>query len=1140
MMVLLSVLALGLLSLSSITLRASTAGASMATAKANARLALTMALSDLQKYTGPDQRITADGARDSDPARRRWVGAWKTTATQGKSEVPVVNWDSGTSALLDARSGGTTSNDLFQGWLVSGWPNVGTERVKLVNTGSVQDPTQAVEVPLVSLSDGTRRQGSMAYWVSDESEKAAFGIPDYLIGKQPSSPGDEGYKRMMMPQNVGMEVLTGLESYQTAPALNLEKAFDPKQAALAGSWGKDPLKTYFHSIAATSHTLLADTIRSGLKRDLSVYFENGGASARDGLLPKIDDTTPLLEGSKRQSQGPRLGVLRTWAKLADEVGSDGSITPRGSAATTSLGYNQGNLLPFTKLPSMQAANVPIGPVMASVQMYTRFSYVRGYMVTNLYPRVVLWNPYNVKLKASAYSVDLNFSFSDDGKIVKKDGTLMGENYDYTPRGNKEYRPRLNIEPTEFEPGEALLFTPKIGTPNIGGNSMQLANRTSGGDNLLSAKTDPATMSNFYVTLRTIPGITVADLPATFNHNEGGYYWVDGMDWYENNTGNGMKASLHLGAATSYSAMMSNPVLQYVDMDNWKRAYQGRFNPGRWRVGGLEPLYDYETTQTMLPWSRTCYGYRYKWPVEVNPYDLSGTSGNRYWEAAVQSDYNLRAPFCYRSPYDNITDNGESHHWYMWGPFCTDSTQSLDYNSTELACWKNSNGYFRTSPFFGASKASANHVYPKYDVPFHDERVVSVGTFQHAPLTPFVWHPAYAVGSSWVPANLKDRSRSADTPSQVSGQWSSEVTYLPSWYRQTLGSDETVYDLAYEANYELWDRYYLSGSLASERPGFVQQPTVNRLPNSRLVPRGDTRMDINRLNDYYQAASQVMLAGGFNVNSTNVDAWKAVLASLRDIAVPSKDSGSGGGGSGTPFSRFASPAGASVEPTNSYKADGWAGYRKLTDDQIGTLATNIVTVIRERGPFLSVSDFVNRRLVAAGTDSKSDQGLMGALDDAIARSGLNKDLLSGDALFRMAGFGLASYEPGNNQPAWAETSHVTKKGNGSTAFSKAAGMPGFLQQGDILQSLGSTLTARGDTFRVRAYGEARDSTNSVTARAWCEAVVQRFPEYVDPSNAPELPAFASTGAVSSSVTEVNRKFGRRYQVVSFRWMQQSEI
>lgn len=59
LMILLTVIAVGLLTLSSISLRSSSQGSSMATARANARLALMLALGDIQAKTGPDTRITA-------------------------------------------------------------------------------------------------------------------------------------------------------------------------------------------------------------------------------------------------------------------------------------------------------------------------------------------------------------------------------------------------------------------------------------------------------------------------------------------------------------------------------------------------------------------------------------------------------------------------------------------------------------------------------------------------------------------------------------------------------------------------------------------------------------------------------------------------------------------------------------------------------------------------------------------------------------------------------------------------------------------------------------------------------------------------------------------------------------------------
>ena len=98
--------------------------------------------------------------------------------------------------------------------------------------------------------------------------------------------------------------------------------------------------------------------------------------------------------------------------------------------------------------------------------------------------------------------------------------------------------------------------------------------------------------------------------------------------------------------------------------------------------------------------------------------------------------------------------------------------------------------------------------------------------------------------------------------------------------------------------------------------------------------------------------------------------------------------------------------------------------------------------------------------------------------------------------------------------------------------RSTGIPGWITQADLLQVLGPSLAVRSDTFRIRTYGEALDEQGKVIAKAWCEAVVQRMPEYVDPANA----------AVErdTALTPVNQRFGRRFNVVSFRWLSPQEI
>ena len=98
---------------------------------------------------------------------------------------------------------------------------------------------------------------------------------------------------------------------------------------------------------------------------------------------------------------------------------------------------------------------------------------------------------------------------------------------------------------------------------------------------------------------------------------------------------------------------------------------------------------------------------------------------------------------------------------------------------------------------------------------------------------------------------------------------------------------------------------------------------------------------------------------------------------------------------------------------------------------------------------------------------------------------------------------------------------------------AAGAPGYLTQGDLLSPLAPVLSSRSDTFVIRSYGDRKDPlSETVTSRAFLEAVVQRVPDFVDPS------ANDPSDAIEELDEEgLNRRFGRQYRIVSLTWLDQ---
>jgi hypothetical protein len=171
--------------------------------------------------------------------------------------------------------------------------------------------------------------------------------------------------------------------------------------------------------------------------------------------------------------------------------------------------------------------------------------------------------------------------------------------------------------------------------------------------------------------------------------------------------------------------------------------------------------------------------------------------------------------------------------------------------------------------------------------------------------------------------------------------------------------------------------------------------------------------------------------------------------------------------------------------------------------------------------MSISDFVNRQ-VSSNTTLNASGALQSALDTLAATSSM-----------KTSAGGLVPQDPADT--GWNGVPILMGDADLSDRLT-TEGIAGDIRQADVLRALAPRLSARTDTFRIRSYGEVRDADDKIIASATCEAVVQRLPEYVDPDNNDPWDDDSKT----STLNQMNQEYGRRFKIISFRWLDDKEV
>ncbi|QJE96081.1 hypothetical protein [Luteolibacter luteus] len=1187
LLMLLTLIVFGLLGLSSIELQRTGRESYAAVARANARLALAEAIGQLQRHAGPDQRVTATAEILGDQiAQPHWTGVWRSTLADG---TPVLKRDDLNGGLRDTRqSEGVNREGKALAWLVSGAAKPsdrpGKDHVTLVGSGSVDSAKPAVQVEKLALEDEHGdATGHYAWWTGDLGVRANISTsdPHAAVAAQPADPGNGGMYRVMASQAADASMMGAGAKFDEGE----ERRLASRGTATLSSAGKSWSREHAFDFTVESSGVLADVASGGLKRDLTAYFQstgnipeipNAGGLRDDDALVGVDADQQKSSVSPRHARSaPRFGVLRDWVRATTSFnrGDAPSRLPELDTSAAGLSRNlalanesavklAGNHLSSLQPILVEATNFTHMSTYVHIDGATKIFQIRQLM----YPRVVLWNPYNVRMKsdrmiamiqgngrqemwtenfnannlpAYAFRKETQWLMFEGGRSTAFNGAgsiMNSEGYNDPYMGSYYF----SVPSTTFEPGECLVFSPSHSAEYDGLSAYRLGSYDLA-NNDLACNVPPDPSRCYYVSASEIGG-GINFQPIKYWYAPTPYWSSGGRNGVENQSDDTRVILKSMGNRSKVTFEEFDALPQVAVVSASLQFGAGREPRIAWSNYERMPIQLLDRASpkpTDIPNVRTREGIRLRW-FDEHPSNLLGSgklSGTPHFEEALLANWNPRASFVIRSPWENVAGTlpttGSGGGPWFFGAYTRDLFD-------QAVSWPEQvpvphDGRYCGNPFGTPQEGTGRYVL--FDVPRNETGVISLAQLQHAKISDLIWHPSNAIGNSLVDPRLgngenQGMSRTAAIASnpasaQLGGfherdlGWSSDsqrsggdggwALAARSILANAPAQDNLVYDLSFEVNRTLWDRYYLSSGNEVQKTAFMGDPEGEPLPNGRmkLAPATRGTADTAGISDFHRAAYHLMVDGAFNVNSTRVEAWKALLASTRR-------SGYGKEG-GIPFPRVLNAPGGAWKTGQMVDGDeAWAGHRELTEGEIDTLAQAIVQEVKLRGPFLSMADFVNRRL------AEDETGRMGALQAAIERANLNRSLISAFPLDNK--HSLPDYQhPDNIQDA-------TRLEQTLKPSSKAWGAPAYLTQADVLQVIGPALSARSDTFVVRAYGDALDGHGEVQARAWCEAVIQRTP----------VPVKADESGINPENPNQAGDFGRRFAITGFRWLQPAEI
>ncbi|MCW1925050.1 hypothetical protein OKA05_20990 [Luteolibacter arcticus] len=1157
LMMLIMVLAIGLLQLGTVSLRTSNHDMALAQARSNARVSLMLAINQLQMELGSDRRISAPaGILDSSPdspeaegvSQPHFTGVWNA------AESPFAKW------TLDRPS--YDKEQSFRSWLVSGDPSdlrtmdfaktgapSGDESRTAVGGGA--DSSRDVAVPVIS----SERAG-FAWWTSDNGTKAVL-----RAGEEPDS--SSKYESLVGSRRANGDGHAALDPRLPDRDNGLDGRLVDLATADVAVPPADPedvvSEKLIHDLTTRSEIVPVDVTNGGLRKCMNVYLDWLAAQspanrAAAGTLGKMRNASM----DYRVCSWDQLRNYESLGRAGSMVTLD-AVTKRPKIRT----FKQTGAAPEKEWnPTMSDDRFRIQPVLLKLSYVVSYATEKLTAPTDpnkpyamrlfLYPMAVLWNPYNVDLEVPEYcasgicplTFDINKGAPNAFKLdLTKTNTAtrlafgpeMGGAEKFTnlviPAGaTKVLYPqpvRWESHPDEHRykpkaPYEYYMWaqTKKfdLGDSNFGGVLKNLLGKADSFASIPGQELTGAPSDVLRVAVSPVGNDGLISLGVDGAHT----------DWWGNNGpgGDTQDTLQKFGTSTTVNFRMESstpqislipetevPSRTFSQLENRptplllfefyrKAADEDLFpnKPGSFTVAGNpaqgSTSSSIGSSDPVTPWFESAYSFRFKslgsWLDVTKTFQLPPDRDDRVYFGASYSPRGQLNVVDQEIPLSPMVSLAELQHLPMF-----------DYR-----------------PTYDPAVKTFNTVWYKGDYAFYLGR-----------MTQFAQN--HAIGNSYASPGIP-----SDKLTQAG--WRTAFSYGEFNHLRV--------DRSYVANAVLWDSWFCSSVAAQDGLVLTQDGDKRKsrevakdflegttsLPNDAVQPRFQGDLDElvsslfdgsgNPLRDAHEKIAEYLrIEGGFNVNSVSEEAWAHFLSNLlsRPVLMMESRTGTESVSVLAPekdkflISRHslanAPPAerGSGKEQEDRY----WNGAREVTAGQIRELATAIVKQVKTRGPFLSLGEFVNRRLVR-----EADLALCGPLQAALD----DPDVTINEPLRDTEITGSESTSKGKPRYSFAAAAEGPRK----------QGIAGYVTQADLLSSLGTSITPRSDTFTIRAMGEAKDDKGNVLIRVWCEAVVQRGSAYVDPADAASV--------APAALKPLNARFGRRFDVVSFRWLNPQEV